>query len=71
MGLDTSHDCWHGAYSAFGRWRRAIAEAAGYYVWPVEYENGITCPTIMLEWHRYRQDKELMGEWDRKRRTTP
>lgn len=29
MGLDTSHDCWHGAYSAFMRWRRAVAKAAG------------------------------------------
>lgn len=30
MGLDISHDCWHGAYSAFMRWRMAIAEVAGY-----------------------------------------
>lgn len=30
MGLDTSHDCWHGAYSAFMRWRTAIAEVAGF-----------------------------------------
>lgn len=30
MGLDTSHDCWRGAYSAFNRWRRALAEAAAY-----------------------------------------
>jgi hypothetical protein len=29
MGLDTSHDCWHGAYSAFMRWRTKIAEVAG------------------------------------------
>lgn len=29
MGLDTTHDCWHGPYSAFMRWREAIAEAAG------------------------------------------
>lgn len=29
MGLDTSHDCWHGAYSAFMRWRQAVAKAAG------------------------------------------
>jgi len=29
MGLDTSHDCWHGAYSAFNRWREKIAELAG------------------------------------------
>lgn len=29
MGLDTSHGCWHGAYSAFHRWRQKIAEVAG------------------------------------------
>lgn len=29
MGLDTSHGCWHGAYSAFGRWRGKLAEVAG------------------------------------------
>ena len=30
MGLDTTHDCWHGAYSAFMRWRRKVCEVAGY-----------------------------------------
>ena len=29
MGLDTTHDCWHGPYSMFMRWRRAVAQAAG------------------------------------------
>lgn len=29
MGLDTSHDAWHGAYSAFMRWRCELARAAG------------------------------------------
>jgi len=29
MGLDTSHDAWHGAYSTFMRWREKIAEVAG------------------------------------------
>ena len=29
MGLDCSHDCWHGAYTAFNRWRMKIAELAG------------------------------------------
>lgn len=29
MGLDISHDTWHGAYSAFMRWREKIAEVAG------------------------------------------
>ena len=28
MGLDTTHDCWHGPYSMFMRWRTAIAAAA-------------------------------------------
>lgn len=30
MGLDTTHDCWHGAYSAFNRWRDELARVAGY-----------------------------------------
>jgi hypothetical protein len=29
MGLNISHDAWHGAYSAFDRWRNKIAEVAG------------------------------------------
>lgn len=29
MGLDVSHGCWHGAYSAFMRWREKLAEVAG------------------------------------------
>lgn len=29
MGLDCSHNAWHGAYSAFMRWRQKIAEVAG------------------------------------------
>jgi hypothetical protein len=29
MGLDTSHGAWHGAYSAFMRWREEIARVAG------------------------------------------
>jgi hypothetical protein len=29
MGLDVSHDCWNGAYSAFTRWRTELARAAG------------------------------------------
>ena len=29
MGLDTTHGCWHGAYSAFNRFRRAVAASLG------------------------------------------
>ena len=30
MGLDTTHNAWHGSYSRFSRWRNALAEAAGW-----------------------------------------
>ena len=29
MGLDSTHNCWHGAYSAFMRWRQMLAQVAG------------------------------------------
>lgn len=29
MGLDTSHNAWHGAYSAFNTWRTEVARTAG------------------------------------------
>lgn len=30
MGLDTTHDAWHGPYSSFHRWRTALCAAAGW-----------------------------------------
>ncbi len=41
MGLDTTHDCWHGSYGSFSRFRDALATAAGYDTdgwpdWPAE-----------------------------------
>lgn len=30
MGLDTTHDCWHGAYSTFNTWRTHLCAVAGY-----------------------------------------
>ncbi len=29
MGLDTTHDCWHGPYSSFNRWRTQLAAEIG------------------------------------------
>jgi len=29
MGLDTTHDCWHGGYIGFNVWRTMLAKAAG------------------------------------------
>lgn len=66
MGLDTSHGCWHGAYSAFTRWRHKIAEVAGYAVWPVKFNGDIAHDTIMLDWGRLSRDNpgHLLGEWN-------
>ena len=63
MGLDTSHEAWHGAYSAFSRWRRTIAKAAGYAIWPVVHDDGCKTPTVMLDWGHI-DDCCLMGEWN-------
>jgi hypothetical protein len=58
MGLDTSHGCWHGGYIAFHRWRRAIAEVAGYKI--VQGERG---PEYELPWDMF-EEKNYQGEWD-------
>ena len=42
MGLDCSHNCWHGAYSAFMRWRKEIAKVAG--LPPLELMEGFYQP---------------------------
>lgn len=38
MGLDTTHGAWHGAYSAFMRWRINVAKFAG--MPPLEFMEG-------------------------------
>jgi hypothetical protein len=42
MGLDCSHNAWHGAYSAFMRWRRKLAEVAG--LPPLDLMEGFYAP---------------------------
>jgi hypothetical protein len=61
MGLDTSHDCWHGAYGAFARWRLAIAKAAGY---PVTAGEGGYGEDYVLPWDEF-EARNYQGEWDR------
>lgn len=34
MGLDTTHEAWHGPYSRFNRWRNELARVAGYTIVP-------------------------------------
>lgn len=57
MGLDTSHNAWHGAYSAFMRWRTEIARAAG--ICYIDEKEG----RYQMPWHVY-EDKNYYGEWD-------
>jgi hypothetical protein len=47
MGLDTSHNAWHGAYSAFMTWRKKIAEVAG--LPPLELMEGFYDPLFPNE----------------------
>lgn len=47
MGLDTSHDCWHGAYSAFMTWRRELARLAG--LPPLDLMEGFHVP-LKVPW---------------------
>jgi hypothetical protein len=60
MGLDTSHDCWTGAYGAFSRWRTELARAAGYKI----LEPSMDQPDYDLPWEIF-EDKNYQGEWDR------
>lgn len=74
MGLDCSHDAWHGAYSAFMRWRTMLAEVAG--LPPLDlmegfYTNGATgalyfgeSPAGVWADKRERLSRQLPIKWD-------
>ena len=59
MGLNISHGCWSGAYSAFNRWRNKLAEAAGY--WVMKFPSGHETATI--DWGHV-SEANLLGDWD-------
>lgn len=65
MGLDTSHNCWHGPYTAFTRWRNAVAEAAGYEVKPVKDDSGMVFQTAQIDWEAIERENMgcYQGEW--------
>lgn len=54
MGLDCSHNVWHGAYSQFSQWRRHVAAAAG--MPPLELMEGFYRPfadqglSLQIKW---------------------
>jgi hypothetical protein len=65
MGLDTSHDCWHGAYSAFQRWRDTLAVAAGYKIREAtaeELAEGCYFPAVDIDWSQF-EPQHYEGEW--------
>ena len=58
MGLDTSHDAWHGSYGSFGIWRNQLAAVAGYKIIKVDGFNSVD-----IDWSNFKP-KNLAGEWD-------
>lgn len=61
MGLDTTHDCWHGPYSSFGRWREEVARAVGV---PLPLMEGFyrgDAPAEQMAWAAPREGGPLGG----------
>lgn len=61
MGLDTTHGCWRGSYSAFARWREKLADVAGYDYVEATGKYG-TFHSLCVDWAGA-PDPELLGEW--------
>ena len=59
MGLDTSHNCWHGSYMAFGAWRQQVARAGGY---TVKEQSDVPWTAIDLPWEMFKQEN-YKGDW--------
>jgi hypothetical protein len=68
MGLDTSHDAWHGSYSGFTVWRNDVARALGIlqrheqlYL-PHKYSDypEDDCP---VDWEHWWNCTDAMGNW--------
>jgi hypothetical protein len=63
MGLDTTHGCWHGAYSGFNRWRESLAKVAGYTVQTITWDDGTKLPAVLVDYGHLNIHAE--GEWDK------
>lgn len=63
MGLDITHECWHGAYSAFNRWRDKLGEVAGYTYHESPNGRGGQHPDI--DWGNIEATigRNLLGKW--------
>lgn len=47
MGLDTSHDCYHGSYHRFHLWRKELARAVGIELDQMQGYEGVTPWSIL------------------------
>ncbi len=63
MGLDTTHDCWHGGYISFTNWRNKIGEAAGYEIGVGP--NGIPGVLMPEGWWEALNEDNYLGQWDK------
>lgn len=63
MGLHTTHDCWHGSYSAFAEWRNCIAELAGYRLKQVDICDGTVTCNVDIDWEHI-TDANVLGQWE-------
>jgi len=61
MSLDTTHDCWHGAYSRFSFWRNDIATAAGE---PLAEGRIGLLPEIAMDFDERFTEENYQGYWD-------
>ena len=62
MGLDTTHDAWHGGYGRFQQWREALGVAAGY---ELVARADHRYDYLMPGWDDTLTEEEVMGHWSR------
>ncbi len=68
MGLDTTHDAWHGAYSSFSRWRDTLTKAAELPMAAPTSAYDLRGEVVDADWDSVNNDN-IMGEWGEKRPT--
>lgn len=68
MGLDTTHDCWHGSYGGFREFREMVGRAAGlpYRIITDQTHYDFGQPTVDIDWDLY-TDENLHGRWHKQR----
>lgn len=63
MGLDTTHDCWHGAYGGFYEFRKVVGFAAGLPYRRVIDDHRVGDLELDIDWDAVSM-RQIMGHWD-------